>query len=426
MSNSLIFVALAELTEARKNPELNPKHPINQILFDWMRETKDTIAGCKNVFVSFTTVEKIGINPSSKYPNTPYGIYSYPLEYVLSLTGEDKSMETLPWFGESPYVNVIKMQGNIVNLTTMSPATANNYYTQLKKLWSASPPKERREVLKQIDSYIKQAASEATVPGAPGGRFWYVAKQVAYEIVSKARSLVPQMALTRLLRSIGIDGVVDGPVDGLGIIHAMELTQAVAFSIANVTVLGRYDNAYSPEDVARGRQEGEQNHADTIEVANMISANASPTEIADTILHKKNFALVRIVRDPQTRLEMIRYAPQLIRGIQHSSADEQLTALVTSKGRVAHTIPNPSENAYVEYLATPNAKIHGVVLAKLFPSPSIKLQLAMCKNDIRLFDHIKQPSREVTDFVVDRYLDMGVEVKDFPPKLLRAMTATEM
>lgn len=424
MSNSLLLTALSELTEARKNPELNPKRPINQLLFDWLKNTKDTIAGCKNVFVSFTSVEKIGINPTSNYPNTPYGIYSYPLEYVLSITGANNSMETLPWFGERPYVNVIKMKGNIVNLKQMSTATVNGYITQIKNLWSDYPKKEQRQVLKQIDNYVKQSVRESTVD-APGGRFWYIAKQVAFDIISKRNGLVPEMALTRLLRSIEIDGVVDGPTDGLGIIHAMETTQAVAFSIANVTVLARYHNVYSPEDVARGQQEGTQNHTDTIAIANLVKANEPASDIANAILHTRNFSLVRLVRDPQVRIAVIQYAPQLIRGLQRSTSDEQLTALVASKGRIAHTIPNPSEEAFASYLALPSARIQGTILTKLFPTPSTQLQLAMCSNNIGLFDSIKHPSREAVNYTIDYYLDTGTAVSDFPPSLLHAMSALD-
>ena len=74
---------IKEIVEARKNPELNPKESVNKQLKDLYDATTDTIPGSniKNLFVSFTDLDKLGINPTSRY-NTPIGIYAYPAEYV--------------------------------------------------------------------------------------------------------------------------------------------------------------------------------------------------------------------------------------------------------------------------------------------------------------------------------------------------------
>ena len=44
---------LIELFEARRNPEQNPKTSINDIIKRALDNTTDTIAGTKNLFVSF-------------------------------------------------------------------------------------------------------------------------------------------------------------------------------------------------------------------------------------------------------------------------------------------------------------------------------------------------------------------------------------
>ena len=64
---------LHELVEARKNPEANPKISINQAV----AQAKDQ----PNTFISFTEIDKLGINPKSKH-ETPIGIYAYPIKYV--------------------------------------------------------------------------------------------------------------------------------------------------------------------------------------------------------------------------------------------------------------------------------------------------------------------------------------------------------
>jgi len=66
-----------------------------------------------NLYLSFTSIEKLGINPMSTY-NTPIGIYAYPASYVLSMTrggGRDDDTlwspdQDLPFAGEKPYIQV--------------------------------------------------------------------------------------------------------------------------------------------------------------------------------------------------------------------------------------------------------------------------------------------------------------------------------
>ena len=46
-----------QITEARRNPEQNPKVSINQEIDDYVAEENEP------AYVSFTTVDKLGINP---------------------------------------------------------------------------------------------------------------------------------------------------------------------------------------------------------------------------------------------------------------------------------------------------------------------------------------------------------------------------
>ena len=52
-----------------------------------------------NLVVTFTAIDKVGINPKSDH-DTPIGIYFYPIKYVI-----DKKME-VPFMGDQPYINV--------------------------------------------------------------------------------------------------------------------------------------------------------------------------------------------------------------------------------------------------------------------------------------------------------------------------------
>jgi hypothetical protein len=88
-----------EISEARKNPEQNPKVSINQAIRQRLNKTKDKIDGAiTNLFVSFTEIDKLGINPGSRY-DTPLGIYAYPAKYVMHRIGNEREAARLPFAG---------------------------------------------------------------------------------------------------------------------------------------------------------------------------------------------------------------------------------------------------------------------------------------------------------------------------------------
>lgn len=118
---------ITELLEARKNPEQNPKVSVNQRVIDALNATTDEVANTPNLFVSFTKLDKLGVNPLSEY-DTPIGIYAYPAQYVDEVVGKYNPMNKLPFAGDSPYVNLFNAQGNIIDISKMSPNEVNGYY----------------------------------------------------------------------------------------------------------------------------------------------------------------------------------------------------------------------------------------------------------------------------------------------------------
>lgn len=75
------------LIEKRKNPTKNPKISVNDEISEILkRYSSDKIAGITNCFVSFTELDKLGINPLARFKEmdeTPIGIYAYPAQYVM-------------------------------------------------------------------------------------------------------------------------------------------------------------------------------------------------------------------------------------------------------------------------------------------------------------------------------------------------------
>ncbi len=64
-----------------------------------LKHIQETHPNPENLVVTFTAIDKVGINPKSEY-DTPLGIYFYPIDYVI-----EKRMN-VPFAKEQPYLNV--------------------------------------------------------------------------------------------------------------------------------------------------------------------------------------------------------------------------------------------------------------------------------------------------------------------------------
>jgi hypothetical protein len=279
------------INEARRNPDQNPKIPVVDQLKkifkdnyeyddprDVVKEGHDDL-----YFVSMTKVDKLGINPSSKY-NTPLGIYAYPLSYVLhkvELENESEGRQTLkslPFAGASPFANVFKTDPNrtliCLNKENFDSVTFNYYVRKIgnylarfriermEKRFGDKMDDEKREIywknsVDSVEEWASKSEGSARVQ-TWGGRFWYVTMKAADMMAmssgkeQKEGKVAPDSLLwNKLFREIGIDGVVDY---GEGIIHGAEPTQAVFFSKEPIEVVARFDNKdYAPSDATAAK-----------------------------------------------------------------------------------------------------------------------------------------------------------------------------
>lgn len=279
------------ISEARRNPDQNPKIPVIQQLkkifkdnYDYddprdvVREGHDDL-----YFVSMTKVDTLGINPTAKY-NTPLGIYAYPLSYVLhkveenSIVDSDQTLKSLPFAGASPFANVFKTDYNrnlvCLNKQNFDSVTFNYYVRkvgtylarfrieQMEKRFGDKMNDEKREIywkssVDMVEEWADKSEGSARVQ-TWGGRFWYVTMKAADMMAmssgkeQKEGKVSPDSLLwNKLFREIGIDGVVDY---GEGIIHGAEPTQAVFFSKEPIEVVARFDNKdYKPSEATAAK-----------------------------------------------------------------------------------------------------------------------------------------------------------------------------
>lgn len=285
---------ISEIVESRKNPQLNPKISINSALQHHYSNAQPLENSYhKNSFVSFTELEKLGVNPQSAYTSTPNGIYAYPTEYVLNITSNNKSMKELPYGGDLPYANLFSVQGNIIEL--QQPETFySDYYNKINNLvYTLS----NNTIHNTVNILEKNIISDDLIVDTSGCRFWHVTyltskllsdvednielldtnKYIAEHIIQQWNHPTFAIAWSRLLRTIGIDGIID---NGDQIIHESESTQAVFFSKHTVKHIIRVNNKHAPDDVSQSIKSGQQN------IDLKYSNNPNTADIIQMLIHE--------------------------------------------------------------------------------------------------------------------------------------------
>lgn len=302
---------LTSVTELRKNPDQNPKTSVNQVI-------RDQLATHPDLMVSFTSLEKLGVNPQSEH-NTPLGIYAYPGEYVMEKVGDDEGMLGLPFAGDQPWVNLFVPVGNVVNLDGITDDSVDHLVERLIHIVMAAlgrSEQESRDFMASLEFHVRAECEE------PGRAWWYITHQVAREI-SEVRGGSTPAIWNWIFRSLGVVGVIDL---GHGTIHKNEPTQAVFFSTKSIKVLGRIPNLYSPENIRSQKTHGQDRHY----VVSRYGPHIRRSDDLDTTLawldRMGHYASLSLVRDPNMRLDVLSERPELIKTMRRSTEKEQMVA----------------------------------------------------------------------------------------------------
>lgn len=412
-----------QILEARRNPEQNPKTSINRIVYDALKATKDSIADTKNLFASFTSVDKLGINPKSKY-DTPLGIYAYPAEYVFSRVKSERSMAALPFAGDQPYVNLFKAQGNIINVATISSAEVRSLYKRIAELWASAATDSRGQSWKtsvdEIEKIINNASKKAKFPDYPGGQLWYVTWVASSDLFAAAWNTTPPVAWNKLFRSIGVDGCVDyTPEGGLGIIHTSEPTQAVFFAINAVTNNERHANKYSPASgmLQRKKEIGREAHEMTKQVVSDLKTLKTPQEVFNYLMDNKRIDYIKLVKDQDTREYVLSNYPRAIMFLPRPTHHDQLAA-ITADPSVIDLIEKPDQLAVTFGLRNhPEATFDGYRLASIFPAAIKELQLRIVRTNLGAADQFIKTYPEVLEYLIGRILSMQKPIPSFVKRL---------
>jgi hypothetical protein len=207
---------------------------------------------------------KLGINPKSSWDNTPLGIYSYPVEYVLEHNGK------VPFSGDEPYLQVFQETGRMLDLENYS---RSDMTSDIAKIFDIL----KNMGLKYADNipvFDPIKISKRALVQTYGGMIWNITRVAAffmeniinntqentvdnhfdpyentndeedeyYEGFTSKKSILSEGLKTnhivqwaKLFRMLGYEGAVDRADEG--IIHVNEPTQAVFFSIKGIKPL---------------------------------------------------------------------------------------------------------------------------------------------------------------------------------------------
>jgi hypothetical protein len=184
-----------------------------------LKHIQETHPNPENLVVTFTAIDKVGINPKSGY-DTPLGIYFYPIDYVI-----EKRMN-VPFAKEQPYLNVCEFT-RPEKILHMTSDVNNQKGLDLLNVFAKE----------EVDLAIERLENNYELR-SNYSKLWLVTREIA-----KKRAIFTSDSLdvyyggeektneavlwNANLRKCGIDGFVD---HNTKTIHENEPTQGVVFT----------------------------------------------------------------------------------------------------------------------------------------------------------------------------------------------------
>lgn len=270
----------AYITEmARRNPDQNPRvSAFDRIVAKGYNDA--------DIFFSFTSILKIGINPRSKH-DTPNGIYTFPAREIVGMV--KGNMNNAPYVGGQPYIHVLRsnMKGVVDPLESYSKSNYNKDIKKIYKLVKTRKSSLTNMVLEYLDAAIEDAEKGAKLQ-TPIGWLWNVTRMLTRDDLfldfmgwkgvksakikswyAKTDNFTTDMwgrkkkiprndrkgnvhlfsgvapnaqGWNNLLRALGYKGFVDRT--GSGLIHSNEPTQAVFLDTSAYKVLEVIENKH--------------------------------------------------------------------------------------------------------------------------------------------------------------------------------------
>jgi hypothetical protein len=259
-----------------------------ELWLDYLKEKYSKSKGMDKLYVSFVNVDKIGINPKSPY-DTPIGVYTYPLEWVLE-------EEDVPFRGEikPKKVKVLKRLSEKVLNDDLTEAELNHYKDILKKQY-------------KIDSVDLLEWNNKARKKTPFGKLWNITRMLSLKLSKNkpeksAKDMTPDeladalsgvnktpaknsaVIWNKLLRDLGFDYVQD---NDFGIIHPSEPTQAVFLTPKAYKVID--------EEFVDSEERFKHTHnQETKDLIEKIQKDGWSPKLINKIIEEKRYSLLKV------------------------------------------------------------------------------------------------------------------------------------
>lgn len=205
------------LIEERSNKDNNPKYSA----YEELEKYKDN----PNIFISFRSIDRVGINPKSSF-DTPNGVYAYPLREMWDQFDHTKKKIIVPFAGHNPYIYVLETKGNgIDNINDYTREELINDAKKLAKVYGT----------KTINKLLKDSKDESLFDSY-GGRLWYLTMKLN-EIHNNGSTVKWSAIFSKIL---GYNYIAERTI--VGVIHRHEPIQAVFFNKAGYDVVDKIIN----------------------------------------------------------------------------------------------------------------------------------------------------------------------------------------
>ena len=239
------------LEEARSHAEQNPKISA----YEYLKQYKDD----PSIFISFTSVNKIGIHPRSGF-RTPNGIYVYPLKDAWHDYHFDtvKSVgEAVPFAGKRKYIQIIKLiNKHGVLLDMQKDFSSTDYLHMVSKIMDlindVKKSKKLDDSMVLAFRKIEQSSSEIALQKTPIGELWAVTREMSLDRIFNPLlgSGDNTFKWNNLLRMLGFEGMIDRHS---GLIYSGEPTQGFFLSMKPIKVIDMVLNQdYHDSDIKGG------------------------------------------------------------------------------------------------------------------------------------------------------------------------------
>jgi len=184
----------------------------------------DTKPDRHELFVSYRTIPKLGINPKNNH-NTPGGIYFYPLSHVvIKISGGPGANFAM----ENPYIYVVKFKDN-ANIISVDPNISDQKGLDCLNRFPADIVADaKKNVIEKLKSPRKKLELRSDY-----SMLWLITQEM-----SKGNTWL----WTKYLRSCNIDGFEDYNTE---MIHPNEPEQILVINPSVINVLYELPNSYS-------------------------------------------------------------------------------------------------------------------------------------------------------------------------------------